>query len=128
MSFTCEFHHMGIPTTETKLGERYSSKFKMYTTDSISESYRIQFHRFDDDCPLHSLIKTMPHIAYKVSSIEEAIVGEEVILEPYEPFAGFKVAMIAKSGVPIEFIETTLSEDEIWNTSCHKNSIIYVEE
>lgn len=127
MSFTYEFHHMGIPTTEVKPGERYSNAFKMYTTDSISQSYRVQFHRFLDDCPLHPLIKSMPHIAYKVSSIEEAIAGEEVILEPYEPFAGFKVAMIAKSGVPIEFIETSLAEDEIWNTSRHKNSVIYTE-
>lgn len=128
MSFTYEFHHMGIPTSEMKLGERYSSKFRMYTTDSISESYRIQFHRFLDDCPLHPLIKSMPHIAYKVSNIDQAIAGEEVILEPYEPFTGFKVAMIVKGGVPIEFIETTLSEDEIWNPSRHKNSVIYTEE
>lgn len=125
MSFTIAFHHMGIPTTEVKSDERYSEKFKMYTTDSISEQYRIQFHRYEVGCPLHPLIQTMPHIAYKVSNIDEAIKGEEVILAKYEPFAGYKVAMIAKSGVPIEFIETTLSEDEIWNVKKHKNSIIY---
>lgn len=125
MSFTYEFHHMGIPVKEQKPGERYSEKFKMYTTDSISENYRIQFHRFEDGCLLHDLIQTMPHIAYKVSSLDEAIKNENIIMEPYEPFSGFKVAMIEKSGVPIEFIETTLSENEIWDTKKHKNSIIY---
>lgn len=125
MNFTSEFHHMGIPTTEIKIGERYSESFKMFTTDSISERYRIQFHRFLPDCPLHPLIKSVPHIAYKVSSIDAAILGEEVILEPYEPFRGFKVAMIVKAGVPVEFIETTLSEDAIWNPLKHKGSLLY---
>lgn len=125
MNFTYEFHHMGIPTTEAKPNERYSPTFKMYTTDSISDSYRVQFHRFATGCPLHPLIQTVPHIAYKVSSITDAINGEEVILEPYEPFSGFKVAMINKNGVPIEFIETNLTEDQIWNTNKHKNSVIY---
>ena len=46
MAVKLEFHHMGIPTTEIKPSERYSKTFKMYTTDSISEEYRIQFHRF----------------------------------------------------------------------------------
>ena len=126
-NFTYQFHHMGIPTTSKKAGERYSPKFKMYTTDSISEKYRIQFHRFEDDCPLHLLIRSIPHIAYKVSSIADAIMGEEVILEPYEPFTGFKVAMIVKDGVPIEFIETILTEDEIWTPARYQNSIIYPE-
>ena len=125
MAFNFEFHHMGIPTNEVKPGERYSEKFKMYTTDSISDKYRVQFHRFAKDSPIHPLIKTMPHIAYKVSDICEAIAEEEVILDLYEPFSGFKVAMIAKNGVPIEFIETTLSEDEVWDTNKHKNSILY---
>jgi hypothetical protein len=125
MSFTYEFHHVGIPVKEEKDGERYSEKFKMYTTDSISENYRVQFHRFLDACPLHKLIQTVPHVAYKVSSLDEAIKNEAVIMEPYEPFSGFKVAMIEKSGVPIEFIETTLGENEIWDTTKHKNSIIY---
>lgn len=125
MPFTYEFHHMGIPTLEKKDGERYSPTFKMYTTDSISQKYRVQFHRFEDGCPLHELIKTVPHVAYKVSSIDEAIKGEEVILEPYYPFAEYRVAMIAKSGVPIEFIETSLTEEQIWQPKQHKDSIIY---
>ena len=74
---------------------------------------------------MHKLIQTVQHIAYKVANLEEAIKNEEVILSPYEPMSGYKVAMIAKNGVPIEFIETILTEEEIWNTSKHKNSVLY---
>lgn len=123
---TYEYHHMGIPTTEIKEGEKYSSTFKMYTSGGQESEFRIQYHRFEKGSPLHPLIQSVPHVAFKVSSIEEAIKGREVILEPYEPFSGFKVAMIAESGAPIEFIETNMSEEDIWNGT-HKNSVIYPE-
>jgi hypothetical protein len=119
-----EYHHTGIPTTEVREGEKYSSTFKMYTSGGQDSEFRVQYHRFEQDCPLHPLIQSKPHIAFKVDDLELAIKGKEVILEPYEPFSGFKVAMIAEHGAPIEFIETTLSEEEIWYGS-HDNSVIY---
>lgn len=118
-----EYHHMGIPTTIPRQNEKYSSKFKMYTTDG-DNLFRIQWHRFEKDCPLHPLIQSTPHLAFKVKSIENAIAGKSVLLEPYYPFKDFRVAMVEIDGAPVEFIETTLSEDEIWGRS-HKNSVIY---
>lgn len=56
----------------------------------------------------------MPHVAFKVDNLLRAIEDEEVILGPYEPIDGFFVAMINDNGAPIELIETTLSDDEIW--------------
>ncbi|KTD16776.1 hypothetical protein [Legionella jordanis] len=124
---TYQYHHMGIPTSEVREGERYSSSFKMYTSGGQESEYRIQYHRFEKDCPLHALIKSKPHVAFKVDKLEEAIEGKEVILGPYEPFPGYKVAMIAECNTPIEFIETTLTEEEIWNSD-HNNSVIYPED
>ena len=119
-----EFHHMGIPTKTPREGERYSSTFKMHTSGGEESEFRVQYHRFEEGCPLHPLIQTMPHAAFKVPNIEEAIAGKDVILNIYEPIKGFKVAMIADSGIPIEFIETTLSEEEIWYGD-HSNSFLY---
>lgn len=121
-----QFHHMGIPTDQIREGEKYSSTFKMYTSGGANSEFRVQYHRFEKDSPLHSLIKTLPHIAFKVDNIDAAIAGKTVILAPYYPFADFRVAMIVDetSGIPIEFIETTLSEEEIWQSS-HENSVIY---
>ncbi len=116
---------MGIPTTEKRLDERYSSSFKMYTTKGHNP-FRIQYHRFEEGCPLHPLIQTKVHVAFKVNDLAEAIKNQQVIMAPYEPFTGFKVAMIEVEGAPIELIETTLSEQEIWDDD-HKNSVIYPE-
>lgn len=120
------YHHMGIPTQTPKPNERYSSTFKMFTTPG-DNPFRIQWHRYEPGCPLHPLIQTVPHVAFKVSSIDEAIIGQTVILEPYYPFEGFRVAMIEVEGAPIELIETDLTEEQIWSGS-YKNSVIYPDE
>lgn len=121
-----EYHHTGIPVKEPCEGERYSPVMKMYTSGG-ELPLRIQYHRFEEGCPLHPLIKTKPHVAFKVDNIDEAIKGKHVLLEPYYPLDRFRVAMIEEHGAIIELIETDLSEEEIWNDKAHKNSVLYPE-
>jgi hypothetical protein len=118
-----EYHHMGVPTTEPRENEKYSETFKMHTTDGNNQ-FRIQWHRFEKGCPLDPLIQTRPHVAFKVSNLDMAIEGKRVILEPYFPIEGFRVAMIEVDGAPVEFIQTDLSEEEIWSDE-HAGSYIY---
>jgi hypothetical protein len=110
----CTFHHMGIPTTEAKPNERYSECFGMYTSDSPSKTVRIQWHRFESGSLLHPLIRTVPHVALKVDDLEAAIAGCNVLLAPYEPIAGFRVAIIEEGGCPIEVVQTKLDDAELW--------------
>ena len=119
-----QYHHVGIPVNTPREGERYSPVMDMYTSGGELPG-RIQYHRFGPNCPLHVLIQTKPHIAYKVDSVAEAIKGKHVILEPYFPLKDFKVAMVEEHGAIIEFIETSLTEEEIWNDSKHKESVLY---
>jgi hypothetical protein len=118
-----EYHHIGIPTKKKKPNERYSSTFKMYTTEGDND-FRIQWHRFEEGCPLHPLLQTVSHVAFKVSDLKKAIVGKKILLDPYYPFKGFLVAVIEVDGAPVELIETHLSEEDIWKAS-HANSNIY---
>jgi len=122
---TYTYHHMGIPTNTPQANEKYSSSYKMFTTKG-DNPFRVQWHRFEEGCPLHPLIQTVPHVAFKVNSIDLAIIGRTVLLEPYYPFSGFRVAMVEIDGAPVEFIETDLREEEIWGDS-HKNSALYPE-
>ncbi|MDC0535247.1 hypothetical protein OAO18_05465, partial [Francisellaceae bacterium] len=59
--------------------------------------------------------KTMTHVCFKVQNIEEYLEGQKILMELYEPFEGYKAAMIEVEGAPIELIETSMSEEEIWN-------------
>lgn len=108
-----EFHHFGIPLQDGKEEGVFSEKTGMYTVDNPGK-FRIQWHRFTDNSPLHPLLKTVPHVAFKVDNLDEAIRGEEIILGPYEPIDDYFVAVINDSGVPVELIQTTLSDDELW--------------
>ena len=108
-----EFHHLGIPLQDEKFEGIFSEKAGMYTTDNPGK-FRIQWHRFTHDSPLHPLLKTIPHVAFKVDNLEQAIAGEEVILGPYEPIDDYFVAVINDAGAPVELIQTTLSDEELW--------------
>jgi len=82
-------------------GERYSSTFKMYTSDGSDTSFRVQYHRFEPDSSLHPLIKTMTHVAFKIDNIDELIKNRPVLLRPYVPFPDFHVAIVEINGMPI---------------------------
>jgi hypothetical protein len=110
----CIFHHLGIPTTEPRPDERYSELLGMYTSDSDCRTLRIQWHRFASNSSLHPLIRTVPHVSLKVSDLDRAIAGFNLLLGPYEPIDGFRVAIIEDGGVPIEVIQTTLTDEELW--------------
>ncbi len=110
----CSFHHMGIPTTEPKPGERFSELFGMYTSDSECKSLRVQWHRFEANSSLHHLIRTVPHAAFKVSDLDRAISGCTLLLGPYEPVSGFRVAIIEDGGIPVELVQTELTDEELW--------------
>lgn len=118
------FHHMGIPTTEPKPNERYSPLFRMYTSDCDCRSLRIQWHRFESDSSLHPLIRTIPHAAFKVSDLDRAIAGYKPLLGPYEPIPDFRVAIIEDNGIPIELVQTTLTDEELWGRTKTDN-ILY---
>lgn len=108
-----QFHHLGIPLEDGINEGIYSEKAGMYTSDNPGK-FRVQWHRFTADSPLHTLIKTVPHVAFKVEDLDAAIEGEEVILGPYEPIDDYRVAIINDAGVPVELIQTTLDDEELW--------------
>lgn len=78
-----EYHHLGIPTNQSHPDERYVTEFKMYTWGYETSEFHIQWHRYDKDCPLHPLIKTVPHVTFKVPNLKETLEGKNLILEPY---------------------------------------------
>ena len=96
----CVFHHMGIPTTQKKDGERYSPLFRMYTSEGRCGVIRVQWHRFEPGSSMHSLIQTIPHAAFKVQDLDKAVIGFNILLGPYEPIPNFRVAIIEDGGHP----------------------------
>ena len=123
------FHHIGIPVDKSVLGEnkRYSELLKMYSEVVENDlGIRVEYHAFDEGCPLDKRIQTQKHVAFKVSDIEKELQGKEIVMPLYEPFAGYRCAIVVVNNVLIELIETRLSEKELWNdTDILKKGILY---
>ncbi len=124
------FHHIGkaVPLDDIKDDEatKYSPLYDMYSLDMANDlSIPIELHAFGPDSSLDERIQHGTHLAFKVSDVESALEGQEIVMPLYQPFAGYRCAMIVVNGQLIELIETTLSESEIWGDGIFKDSVLY---
>ena len=100
------YHHIGIPTTEQRPGERYLEEFGMYVSGYGSSPYGVEWMRFDPDSPIPPLVQRVPHVAFEVDDLEKELAGKEILIPPNRPSKGVRVAFIVDDGAPIEFLET----------------------
>lgn len=75
--------------------------------------YRIEWMRFEPDCPLPELVKTVPHVAFEVDDLAAEIKGKEILIEPNSPSQGVTVAFIIDNGAPVEFLQIDKRNDLI---------------
>jgi hypothetical protein len=96
---------MGVPTQDRKDGERYLAEFKLFVSGFSSSEYGVEWMRFEPDSPVAEIIKTVPHVAFEVDDIDQALEGKEVLSAPNSPSDGVRAAMIIENGCPIELIQ-----------------------
>ena len=99
------YHHIGIPTKEKLKDEIHLEHLKMYVSGYGKNPYGVEWTRYEPDAPYPDVVKTVAHVAFEVDSIEEAIRGKKVIIEPNSPSSGVIVAFIEDNGAPIEFLQ-----------------------
>ncbi|MFP4548951.1 MAG: VOC family protein [Fidelibacterota bacterium] len=99
------YHHIGIPTTKQHKNEKYFKKLKFYHAGYEESEFGIEWMRFEKDCPLPDLIQKVPHLAFEVDDLDEALAGRKVIIAPNSPSEGIRVAFIEEDGAPIELLE-----------------------
>ena len=51
------------------------------------------------------IVRTVPHIAFAVDDLNEALTGREILIAPTEPSVGVRVAFILDDGAPVELLE-----------------------
>ncbi len=67
-------------------------------------NYNIEWMRYEPECTLPEIVKTVPHVAFEVDDVVAAIKGKKVIIQPNSPSEGVLVAFIEENGAPIELI------------------------
>jgi hypothetical protein len=96
------YHHLGIPTTTPRPGERHLAAYGVFVSGYETSPYGIEWMRWEPHSPLPELVKTVPHVAFEVDDLEAA--GHEVLIEPNSPSPGVTVAFIVDDGAPVELL------------------------
>jgi len=99
------YHHLGIPTPVPHPGEKHLKHLRLYVRGFDTSPYGIEWMRFESDCQVHELVRTIPHIAFEVNNLDTALRGCTMLGDISSPSRGVRVAMIVDNGAPIELIE-----------------------
>ncbi len=102
---TYTFDHIGVPTKNPQDGEFYIEDGKCYATDPSKTKLNIEFLRPEEGCPYPPVLLEKPHVSYLVENLDEALKGENVIIEPFQPIPERRLAFIDVEGCLIELAE-----------------------
>jgi hypothetical protein len=105
METNLKYHHIGIPTGKKLKNEIHLAHLKMFVSGYDKSPYRIEWIRYEPDAPYPEIVKTIPHVAFEVDNLEEAIKGKKVIIPSNSPAPGILVAFIEDHGAPVEFLQ-----------------------
>jgi hypothetical protein len=100
-----EFNHIGIPSSVVREEEIHIEGAKVYVTDFKKSENRIEWLRFEEDSPMPEQLKTIAHVAFMVDDLDQALEGQDILIEPFEPMEGLKVAFVLEDGAPVEFMQ-----------------------
>ncbi len=99
------YHHIGIPTTERREGEKLIAGYATYVSGYETSAYGVEWMRFEPEASIPDLVRTVPHVAFEVDDLVAELEGKEIIIPPNSPSPGVRVAFIVETGAPIEFLE-----------------------
>ena len=100
-----KFDHFGVPTSEKRENETYIEGAKVYITSPDDHPFRVEFLRFEPGSPMAPEVCNGPHAAFFVNSLDEAIAGKKVIVEPFDVSAELRCAFIMDGEAVIEVMQ-----------------------
>ena len=95
---TRRYHHIGIPTTERREGERLIKHYATFVSGYETSAYGIEWMRFEPEAPVPELVRTVPHVAFEVDDLSAEIAGKEILIAPNSPLPSVTVAFIVENG------------------------------
>ncbi|MEM9423671.1 MAG: hypothetical protein AAF975_02640 [Spirochaetota bacterium] len=105
-----KFNHIGIPTMKRFDGEMDLPVLKMTVSDHENNPFGIQWQRYWHDAPYPELVQKVPHVAFEVDDLREALKGHKIMIQPNSPSDGLVVAFIEVNGAPVELMEYRKSQ------------------
>lgn len=99
------YHHLGIPHTQPRARELHVAHLGVHVAGFETSPYGIEWIRFEPHCQVPEIVRNVPHIAFAVDDLDEALKGREILIAPNRPSAGVRVAFILDDGAPVELLQ-----------------------
>jgi len=99
------YHHLGIPHATPLPHEQHLDHLGVHVCGFDTSPYGIEWMRYEPHCPVPDIVKTVPHLAFVVDDLEEALKGKHILIAPNAPSGGVRVAFILDDGAPVELLE-----------------------
>jgi hypothetical protein len=110
------FHHIGLIAETPQPHETWVEGGRLWISNPNLHPQRVEWLRYADPAATDAdaAFRAEPHIAYTVDSLDEAIAGKEVVIEPGEigepPFA--LAAFAKEDGLVVEYMQ--IYEGRAW--------------
>ena len=99
------YHHIGIPHTQPRPQEHHVGHLGVHVSGFETSPYGVEWIRFEPHCGVPAIVRTVPHVAFAVDDLDEALKGREILIAPTEPSVGVRVAFILDDGAPVELLQ-----------------------
>ena len=100
-----QYHHLGIPHDTRHVDEQHLDDLGVHVRGFETSPYGIEWMRFEAHCDVPDIVKTVPHVAFVVPNLAEALQGRQILIAPNQPSPGVRVAFILDDGAPVELLE-----------------------
>src|SRR6266567_154621 len=78
------YHHIGIPHTQPRAQEHHVAPLGVHVAGFETSPYGIEWIRFEPHCHVPEIVRIVPHIAFAVDDLDEALKGREILIAPVE--------------------------------------------
>jgi hypothetical protein len=94
------YHHIGIPTAESRQGETHLKHLKLFVVSHQKSEFGVEWTRFEADAAVPDLVRRVAHVAFEVTDLSSELAGREILIPPNSPSDGVRVAFIVQNGAP----------------------------
>ena len=82
------YHHVGIPTTESKPGETHLKDLKLFVVSHQKSEFGVEWMRFEADAAVPDLVRRVPHVAFEVTDLSSELALREILIPRNSPISG----------------------------------------
>ncbi len=109
------FDHIGVVVEDKQVDENFVESTRVWVTNPRAHAANVEFLRYKSDSKVTGPLRHLPHVAYRVESVDDAIKDYNVLLEPFDVADGFvRVAFVLVDGAVVEFMQYRNPNETGW--------------